>query len=231
MSSCFKSPTPPLCVPSSHSDHQQRQQQDELRRGRAARQSGLPGGGDREGAARHGRLHRQHALRLRKVGGSHPRRGQRQERRHRAGQALLHLRGESWDICETITGKLQNYLPCARNLKHIMMQFLFNIYLLFLILWDVWHFVFLVIWRSLSVWGLMFSSAVSVVPAFFFFCFRLHAQLFWIKTTLLFSPRKYCIASLCVTLTIDYMRQPGEESRIYIPEEGKHNNLFGAVLG
>lgn len=91
------SPPPP--------DPQQRQQQDELGRGRPARQGGLPGGGDRQGAARHGGLHRQHPLRLREMGGSHSGRGQGQERRLRAGQALLHLRGELWDICEAVAGK------------------------------------------------------------------------------------------------------------------------------
>lgn len=116
MNFCVNSPPLSVCFFSpSHSDHQQRQQQDELRRGRAARQSGLPGGGDREGAARHGGLHRQHALCLRKMGGSHPGRGQGQERRHRSGKALLHLRGESRDICETITGNYRTFIIYYNN--------------------------------------------------------------------------------------------------------------------
>lgn len=96
------------------SDHQQWQQQDELGRGRAAPQGGLSGGGDWKKPARDGGLHRHHPIRLWKMGGDHPGRAQRKERRHGAGQALFHLRGESWHLCSTVPGDYNS--PRPKNL-------------------------------------------------------------------------------------------------------------------
>ncbi|KAF3845158.1 hypothetical protein F7725_008321 [Dissostichus mawsoni] len=64
------------------------------RRGRATHQSGLPGGGDREGAARRGGVHRQHTVRLRQMGGGLLDEAKGKNDGNGAGQALLHLRGE-----------------------------------------------------------------------------------------------------------------------------------------
>lgn len=62
------------------------------------------GGGHRERPAGNCCLHRCHSVCSGEMGGSHPEWAQRQERRHRAGEALLHLRGESRHFCEAVTG-------------------------------------------------------------------------------------------------------------------------------
>lgn len=113
-------PVRPLYVfvrpPVSRSDHQQRQQQDEFRRRRASRQSGLSGGGDRERPTRDGGVHRDNLLCFWEMGGSHSGRRQRKERWHGTGQEILHLWGEPWDICQTVTGKyIKNTLILKRQ--------------------------------------------------------------------------------------------------------------------
>ncbi len=92
-------------------------QQDEFGRRREACEGGLSGGGHRERSAWDRGLHRRHPVRLGEMGGGHPGRTQGEERRHGAGKTLLHLRGESWDIRQTVSGKKQTFMSIKSSHK------------------------------------------------------------------------------------------------------------------